>query len=448
MTLTIQTEEDAQRQLKMTIGVAEERVQQAMRRTAAKVANQMQIPGFRKGKAPYHVVARYVGHNALRAEAVDEIFPAILKEAFTQAEVEPYITPDVDNLQLEPLQITLNVPLRPVVDLGDYRSMRKEELPIEVSEEEIQKALEQIRDRHQIVEPVERPAQPGDVVTMSGRGHLVEDNRSIFDDESYEFVLEAGDIDFGPPFVDNLVGMAAGDQKTFRMEIPADPPDVPWAGKEVEFDITLLDVKSRTRPELGDELAQEEGDYETLAELREAVVRELTENVAEEAREKRFEVAFEEFTSQAQIVYPPAALKAELDEIISNLKEMTKTTGWKWEDYLKLNAGSEEDLREKWHDEALNRLRRRLVMHEFMSREKLTVSQSEVEAAFVERYGHFHADAQNQFRKYMMEGEGLVSLTSDVLLAKIKERTEAILTGRAPDLDNLEAAGTIAEEEE
>lgn len=447
MTLTIQTEEDAQRQLKMTIDVAEERVQQATRRTVARLARDVQIPGFRKGKAPFQVVVRRIGEAALRAETVEEMFPALLEEAYKQAGVEPYAAPEIDSLQMQPLQITLTVPLRPVVDLGDYRSRRKETPPIEVSEEAIQSALEQIRERHQILEPVERPAERGDMVTIGGSGHLVESNRSLFQDESYEFMMDASDSAFGWPFIDNLVGLAAGDEKTFRFQFPADHEDEEWAGQEVEFQLTMLDVKSRTVPELNDELAQQEGDYETLAELREAVIHDLTEHAADESSEKLFEEAFEELTSQAQIAYPPAALKAELDGMIDNLKEWAKNTGWKWEDYLRLNTETEEKIRERWHDAAADRLRRRLVMQEFIALEKLELNQDEIEAAINDRYGHLPPELQTKLRQHLAEGDGLTSLITDVLLNKVKGRMEAIVTGRAADLDNLESADTIAEEE-
>ncbi len=172
MTLTIHKEEDDKRQLKLSVEVSEDRVEKAMRQKARELARDINFPGFRKGKVPYRVVLQRVGRATVRAEAIDDIAQDIFVEALEEIEVEPYGQPVLDDLEPEPLVLEFTVPLQPVVILGEYRELRKEIEPVELSEDAVEEALEQVQIEHQTVEPVDRPIQAGDMITVSGRGEL------------------------------------------------------------------------------------------------------------------------------------------------------------------------------------------------------------------------------------------------------------------------------------
>lgn len=157
MTLTIHREEDEQRQLTLKVEVAESRVQQAMKETARKLAKDIRVPGFRQGRAPYNVIVRRFGADAVRAEAVEELVPVIFEEVIAEANVaeDMYGQPSLKHMEISPLNLEFVIPLSPIVTLGDYRAIRKEIEPIEIADAAVEEELERIQNQHQKLETVE-----------------------------------------------------------------------------------------------------------------------------------------------------------------------------------------------------------------------------------------------------------------------------------------------------
>ena len=214
MTLEIKTEEDEKRQLKVTVEVPEDRVQSQMRRVARSLGNQVNIPGFRKGKVPYNVLVRRVGEEALRADAIEDMLESIVVETLEKIDVAPFRPPNLDDMEVNPFIVKLTVPLEPVVVLGDYRSIRKEVDSVEVTDE----ALE---------------------VTVVATGTLdEEEGETIWQEDSRDMVLDPERVFPGTPFVDNLVGCSAGEDKEFQFIFPEDFVEEDLAGKNAKFEVT------------------------------------------------------------------------------------------------------------------------------------------------------------------------------------------------------------------
>lgn len=469
MTLTIHTQEDDQRQMAVTVEVAEERVQKAMRNTARKLAKDAYIPGFRKGKAPYQVILRRIGEESLRAEAIEDMVQTVFEEALQQSAIEIYGQPSLNDVEQNPLVYKFTVPLTPVVTLGNYRELRREVTDPAVTEEAVAEAVEKIQVRHQIVEPVERPAELGDLVTLSGVGKLLptavaEDAESaeaapetdaakdetLFNEERTEMLLDASIIFPGTPFVENIVGMSAGDEKSFNFAFPADFDDESLAGREATFDISVLDVKSRTLPELDDDLAKQEGSYETMEELR-ASVRENLQNQAQiEAKNQLTEAMIDDLLVEATIAYPPTAVEMEIDTMMESLKSQITRSGWEWEDYLRIQGLNEASMRDEFQETAVKRLERQLALRQFIFDEKLTVTAEDMDERINERIKTFGDSPEllDSMRQYFQSGYAFEMISSEVLMDKAYDRMKAVLRGEAPDLALLEIGDAAADDEE
>lgn len=459
MTLTIQTTEDEQRQLRVKVEVAEERVEKQMQTTARQLARGMQIPGFRKGKVPYPVLVQRLGYEPLRAEAVEAMLDDVFTEMLEQIEETPAGQPSLDNLQIQPLVLDFVIPLQPQVTLGDYRSIRRELPAVEVTEEAVDEELEHVREHHEVVEPVSRPVMEGDVVTISGTGEVVEGDAVdvIFDEERIDLIADSERTFSGTDFVANLLGMEVGDAAEFTMSFPEEEPYLPddeedtsaLAGKQAQFSVTILDVKSRYLPPLDDELAQAEGDYETLADLRDHVRAELEKRAEQEARGELFDEMMEELLEGAELVFPPTLVTEELDSMIENLKSQVTRAGWRWEDYVKLQSKTEEILREEWQERAEQTVRRSLVLRQFVRDEYIDLNPDEIQASISDRFAGLEDEGvSEQVRDFFQSGEGLSMVANDLLMDKVYERISEIVTGSAPDLEALAAAASAAEEEE
>ena len=497
MTLTIHTEEDEQRQLLVTVEVAEERVQKTMRRTARRLAREIHVPGFRKGKAPYGVILRRVGTEALRAETIDEMAPHIFEEVLAEVETDVYAQPSLTDMEVKPLVLKFNIPLMPQITLGDYRTIRKEIEPIAISDEAVEEALGRIRERHQELEEVDRPVELTDMVTLAGVGHLVldevdseteededttpeveevtaeetavaEDEHTdeaserdddieetavdpiIFDEERINFIMDSTKTFPGTSFVDNIIGLSAGDEKTFSFVFPEDDEDETIAGQEATFEITVLDVQKRTLPELDDELAKLEGDYETLDALRESLHENLEEEAKTQAKDELLEGMVDDLLADAELIYPPIAVQLETEDMVKEFRSQVERSGWGWEDFLRLQGKQPSDLQEDFRENASKRLQRRLVLQQFIIDEMLRVEAADIDAMIDKRVSRFeNEDLRNSMREYFQQGSAFDLLSSEILMEKVSGRIEAIVTGQAPDLEELASeVGNGADEEE
>lgn len=458
MTLLIHSEEDAERQLSVTVEVPEDRVQSQMRRTARALSRQIRIPGFRRGKVPYNILVRRVGEEALRADAVEEMLESVLAEALEDIDAVPYRQPTLDDMEMKPLVLKMTIPLEPTVELGDYRAIRKDIEPVEVTDEALEEAVDRVRARHQVLEEVERPVEVGDMVTLKGEGKTSDDGEVIWHEHGAEMVMDP-DISFpGVPFVENILGLSAGEDREFQFSFSDDYDEKELAGREASFEVTVEKVQSRFLPELDDELAQEEGDYETVDELRQALLDDLYEQASRQAKSDLLDEVIEDILAGAKIVYPPAAVESELDGTIESFKEQVTRSGMQWEDYLKLQSESEASLREQWRDQAIERVQRGLVLRQFIEEEKLTVESADIDLALEERLSRFgdNEELREQLRDVFASGQGLEMMSNDIMLDKVHERVEEIVSGNAPDLEALqieeaeasEALMAAAEEEE
>ena len=469
MTLTIQTTEDDRRQLTVTIEVEESRVQKAMQAKARELSREIQLPGFRPGKAPYDVVVRRIGEDTLRGEAIEDLVQPVFEEALNQAELDPYAQPSLDDIQTKPLVLTFTVPLSPTVTLGAYRDHRQEVEAVAVTDEALQEALEHVQAHHQVIEAVDRPAAEGDVVTLSGSGRLVgakpaaeaaeasdeateepAADEVLFDEERLDVLLDPQTLFVDTPFVANLVGLSVGDQKQFGFTFP-DPyePEPEHAGREVTFDLTILEVKKRELPPLDDELAKLDGRHETLDELREALRADLAQEAENTQKERVIEEMVDRMMEDAQLVYPPAAVEAHLDDMVEDFKTRLTRSGWQFQDYLNLQGMTEQGLRDDFRENAERQLRRQLVLRQFILDERLRVAAADLDAVIDQRLARFDNDAlKDSLRNYYRSGQGFEAISGEVLSNKVYDRIRAILSGEAPDLAELAALATAEDEEE
>ncbi len=450
MTLAIQTEEDEQRQLKVTVEVPENRVQSQMRRTARNLARQVNIPGFRRGKAPYNVLVRRVGEEALRADAIEEMLESIVVESLEEIEVTPFRQPSLDDMEINPFIIKLTVPLEPKVTLVDYRSVRKEVKPVEVTQETLNESLDHIRSHHQILEEVERPAEKGDLVSVSGEGKIDDtDGEVIWHEDGRDMLMDPEKVFPGTPFIESIVGMSAGEEKEFRFAFPQDFEDEELAGKSAIFLVTVTKVQSRELPELDDELAKKEGDYESLEELTEDLRKELQEEAERQAKGELMDEFIEDVRQQSEVVFPPAVVESELESRLQNLKDQVTQSGWQWKDWLTLQTESEESLKESWREDAIESVTNGLILGHIIEAEMIKVEPADVDQRvdkLLDRFGD-NEDLKNQLRSIYTQGQGLQSISNDILMEKAQDRILAIITGVAPDLE-ASSEEEISDEEE
>ncbi len=431
--MNVTTEPRDNRQLLLTIEVPQERVDAALNQAARRLSQKYKIPGFRPGKAPRDVVERMVGKQALLEEVVDDLGPKVYKEAIEENNIEPYGMGEMEDFTLEPLVFKMLVPLAPVVELGDYKSLRVPYIAPAVDEHEVEHQLEHIRDNNAIVEPVgdDAVAEANMIATVDIEG-TVEGAPFITKQEKVTINLyppldrDENMLDFSEP----IIGMKPGDDKAFSLEVPDTDQYEQFRGKTADFEVHLHSLQKRELPALDDALAQTVGDYETLDALKEEIRSELANAAKRQADDQYGDECISALVKQATIEFAPQMIKAEVDELVERTERRVKQQKMTMQDYLEALGKTDEQYREELRPTAEIRLKRGLALSEIVKQENLSVADEEVEQQ-IDRMAAAYGPQAKEARKAFSEPQSRDAIKIDLLTQAGMKRLMAICKGEA-----------------
>ncbi|HZP25647.1 MAG TPA: trigger factor [Dehalococcoidia bacterium] len=429
-------------QVVLNIEVDQERLDSSLNKAYRKLVQKTAVPGFRKGKAPREMLERYLGKHRLLHEALDILVPEVYQEAVQENNLEPIDQPELELLQEEPPIIKATVPVQPTIELGDYRSVRVEREAVEPDTSEVDRALEDLRHRYAVHEPVERPVQFGDIIRLDIKADVGDE--VFLNSEDVEVRLREDNEVIFAGFAEQLIGMAQEVEKKFSLTVPDDFPEEEYRGKTCDFAVLIRDVKQEQLPDLNDDFAQEVGEgfpnLKALREHLEADARSQLENEAESAYQQK---ALDELVERTEkIEFPPVLLEREIDRL---LREEARAYGQDVDRYLEQLKLTPEELRERFRDQAEERLRRSLVMSRIAELENLSVEHEEIDAE-IERMAASAGPQANQMRALFASAAGHDAIGRSILTRKTLERISAIASGSELPEPAAEAAAQAAAE--
>jgi len=418
----------------LTIEVEEERVERSMKEAARRISRRTRIPGFRAGKAPYHIVERMVGKEAVFDEALEDLGSQVYREALKESELEPIDRAEMEVVEREPLTLKMTVPLKPEVELSDYRSIQVEPQEVKVEEKEVEEVLTALREERGEWVPVEREAQEGDLLTLNVEGRA--DGERVVAAEEQEYILRLGAEVPVKGFPEMIEGMKPGEEREFALTYPVVHPNAHLAGRTVEFRVRLLGLKGKNLPPLDDEFAKTVGDFEGVQGLRERVESVLKARAETRERERVAEEVLTAMTDQAKIMYPHVLLERELDSIIEDYTQAVARQGFTLPRYLEVVGKSEEDLRREVRPQAEKRLKKALVFTKFAEEEGIAVGEEEV-GREVDEISDSYGDQAEEVKKALLSPEPQRSIRSRLFSQKALERLVEIGTA-APEKEGEE----------
>ena len=372
--MKVSAREVEQRQMVLEIEVEDERVQRAMDQAYKRIVGRINVPGFRKGRAPRPLVERMVGREALFEDAVEHLVPQVYLDALKEQQIDAAGQPSLEVTSTEPLQFKATVPLRPSVELGDYRSIAVDVDPIVVEDQEIEDVIERMRTAHATWAPVERAAQIGDRAGLDVQASRL--GRTIIETKDAEFVLDPSGAEPVPGFSEQLVGMKAGEERSFTLGGEAsEEEDAPPA---TEFQVRLHWVKERELPAIDDDFARTAGEKETVEELREEIRTQIRQFKESQAREQHAQRAVSQAVEGATVVIPPQLVEREAAHRAEDLQSTLDKRGIRLEQYLQVIGKDEATFRTELLTEAEQTLKRSLVLEAVADAEGLEVSEAEV----------------------------------------------------------------------
>lgn len=378
--LAVQVEPQPGSRVQLRIEVPAAEVDGAVAEALRHLGRRVRLPGFRPGKAPAPLVERAVGWEAVRAEATEHLVSSAFRRAAEQRGLDPVDVPQVEEVgsleRGQPLRLVVSVTVRPEVDLGDYSSaLRVEEVHTEVTEEQVDAAVEELRRRHGELVDVERPAQAGDVVRCTltlRRGDEV-----LSSAEERDLELDRERLIEG--LVDGVIGLRAGEARSFEVTLSADHPREELRGARVTAEVTVHAVRERHLPPLDDSLAELVGEGSTLDELRQRQRHRLQEVAAQHDAERYQTQVLERLNQVASVDVPEAMVEQELDRRVRDVELRLAALGMRLERYLEYTGRTLEQFRAEHREEAVRRVRTELVLEALAAAEGLEVDEADVD---------------------------------------------------------------------
>ncbi|WP_405925606.1 trigger factor [Streptomyces sp. NBC_00035] len=433
--------------VRLSIEVPFEELKDSLDAAYKKINQQVTVKGFRKGKIPARVIDQRFGRGAVLEEAVNDALPKFYTEAVNEAELNVLGQPEVDITELkdgETLNFTAEVDVRPAIEIPDYSGIEVEVDAVEVSDEDVEKAVTELRERFASTSPVERAAQDGDVVTLDLEakvdGEVLEDG--IASDVSY--TIGSGELLDG---IDEAVkGLEAGGEATFTSELKGGSA----TGKEAEVAVKVTQVAARELPELDDDFAQLASEFDTLDELK-ADSRKRLENMkqydqATQAQER----VLEKLLELVEVPVPEKLLADEINTRKHNLEHhQLGQMGIDLEKYLEIQGKTAEEFDAETEEAAVKGIKTQFVLDELVNKEKLNVNQEELTEHLMRRAAS-SGMSPDQFAQAVVEGGQVPMLVGEVARGKalavvVEAAVVKDTNGEVVDLDDEDETETATE---
>ncbi|HEX4718189.1 MAG TPA: trigger factor [Thermoleophilaceae bacterium] len=417
---TSTTELDDSR-VRLDVEVPGAAVERELQRVAQAAGQDMKIAGFRKGKVPPQVVIQHVGRAALLDEAIRAGMPDWYEEAVNSAGIAAVGHPKVDIGDVPEgkggrLTFTVEVAVRPKAALGDWKGIEAPRRQPEASEEAVTAELESQRERLASLEPVDREARAGDFVVLDYTGYI--DDEAFPGGEGRGQTIELGAGRLIPGFEDQLVGAKPGEDRTLNVAFPDDYGSEELAGKQARFEANVKEVREKRMPELDDEFALQAGGFDTLAELREDIARQLRELDERNAEREFREAALDAVVERAKIEVPHEVVHGKAHDIWHQMEHRLRRQGLDPAQYLAITGKSEEDLIKEAEPDAEMSLKREAVLAAIVEAENIEPTDDELLEALREATPGTDDDALRKALSQLEKDGRLAVLREDVAMRK------------------------------
>ena len=340
----------------------------------------IEIPGFRKGKAPRSIIEKHFGEGVFFEDAIDELFRENYVKAIRELELDIIDSPAAEFTQLkkgEGFTATITVACSPIVEVKNYKGVEIEKIENEVKDEDVENDIKSLQKRNARIVSVERPAQDGDTVLLDYAGFVGEDQFEGGTAEGQELVLGSGM--FIPGFEEQLVGVSAGEQKDVVVTFPEEYHAEDLAGKEAVFHCTVHEVKEEQLPELDDEFAKDVSEFDTLEELK-ASTRERLESYAKAGAESQMkDAAVGKVVESNEVDIPRIMVEDEIDRMMQELDQQMRYQGLSLEQYPAFTQKDAAAFRDEIRADAEKAVKTRLIMNGIVEAEKFEVTSEELE---------------------------------------------------------------------
>ena len=368
-------------QLDIEVEVPVETVEKVFLRAFKKLAYQVEVPGFRRGKIPRKIFEQRYGKEPIKEEAIKELYPLVYKKVLEQEKINPFSYPRMEVIKLsegEPALIKLEIPLKPEIKIGQYKKIKVKRKKIEVSDKEITQQLERLQKNYVEYPPLleNRPTRKGDWLALQMR--LILPDKPFVKTKEENIWYKLGSDQLPSSFHRELLGAKIGDEKIIETTLPPDHPRKDLAGKKLSFNVKVKDIRKEKMPLLNDDFAKKLN-FKDMKSLKEKIKEEIRKIKEKEEEERIKTRIIEKILENSDIEIPSLLIQRGIEDEMDKLKEQLKKRGLDLPSYLKQQNMDEEKLRKLFKDKVEMELKTLLLLDEIAKKEKIDVTEEEVD---------------------------------------------------------------------
>ena len=435
---------------KLTVEVPFEELKPSLDAAYKQIAQQINVPGFRRGKVPPLVIDRQVGRGAVLNEAINQVVPQKYMEALQANSLEPMAQPEIEVTKLEDnsatdvtLEFTAEVDVKPEIELPDYTGLEAQVDDIEVTDADVEEQIQALRERFGTLKDVERPAQDGDFVVID----LVatRDGEPVEGAEVSEMSYQVGKGGMLDGLDEAVTGLSAGEERTFKSQLVGGD----LVGQDVDVQVKVSQVQEQELPDYDDDFAQLASEFDTVAELEADIRERLVRGKRLEQAAAARDAVLEALLDKVEVPLPDSIVTEELDARRQNIEQQLQFAGMTMEKYLEEEKQTVEEFEADLERRVRDSVAAQLILDQVAKAEQFGVDQQELSSHMMRRAQQSGQDPQ-EFVNHMFEHNHVPELVAEILrgkaLAKIVE--SAIVkdaSGNVVELKNLQPDGTIAE---
>jgi trigger factor len=405
--------------IKMTIEVAAEEFDKAITAAYNKEKNKINVPGFRKGKAPQTIIEKMYGKEVFYNDALDQLIPDEYEKAYDEVDEDIMSSPRFEVVQAEagkPVIFTATVAVMPDVTLGDYKGIEIAAVDTTVTDEDVEKKISSELDKDSRYEKVERPVQNGDRVKLDFEGFV--DGVAFEGGKGTNYNLVIGSGQFIPGFEEQLVGAEVGADVEVNVNFPEDYHEASLAGKASVFKCKVNEIEEKQVPELNDDYAADKG-FESVKDYRDSVRSDLEVDKLNEARGKKQDEAIAKVIENATFEVPEEIYETEQRLIIRDYQQRLSMQGLSWDTYMQYTGLTLDKMMEQVRPQAEDRIKSRIVLEAVARAEGIEVTDEDRQKEYESMAEAYQLEAEKV--KEMLEAKGSKELEKDLLIKKAME---------------------------
>ena len=377
---------DKKNEVKLSFTIEAAKFEEAMQKVYLKSAKYFNIPGFRKGKAPYKIAEKMYGPQIFYEDAFNELVPEIYEKELNENKIEAVSRPNIDITQMEKgkdLIFTAVVQTKPEVTLGKYKGIEIKKVDYTVKDEDIDHEIGHMQERNaRLVNIEDRPVQKDDTAVIDFEGFV--DGKPFEGGKAENHELVIGSNTFIPGFEDQVIGMKIGEEKDINVTFPEEYFSKELEGKPAVFKVKLHEIKKKELPEVDDEFAKDVSEFDTLKELKDSIKQKLEEENKERVKYETEEAAIKAVCDNTEIDIPSGMIETETDNMIRDIEQRLQYQGLNFAQYLQMMNKTEGEIRKDMKEQAEIQVKTKLVLEAIVSSEKIEASEDEIKAKLEE----------------------------------------------------------------